>query len=384
MGLIRAALSAATSNLADQWKEFFYCDSMGKEVLMTRGIKRTSGLSSNRYGNDNVITNGSGIAVADGQCMIIVDQGKIVELCAEPGEYTFDQSSEPTVFMGDLKQSIMESLDNMLKRLSFGGDAAHDQRVYYFNTKEIIDNKFGTPNPVPFRLVDDRLGLDIDVSVRCAGVYSYKITDPVLFYMNVCGNVPREYRREELDTQLKAEFISALQPCFGKISQKGIRPNELVNHVDELAESMNEVLSAKWAETRGIDVISVAISTVSIPEEDQKMLKELQKAAALKDPTLAAAALAAAKADAMKAAAANESGAVTGFMGMGMAMNSDGTNAADLYAMGTKAAPQPEVNAAQAAETVAQATGAVNFCPNCGQKLDGAKFCPNCGRPTGN
>ena len=127
MGLIRAAISAATGNLADQWKEFFYCDSMGKEVLMTRGIKKTSGFSSNKFGHDNVITNGSGIAVADGQCMIIVDQGKIVELCAEPGEYTYDQSSEGTIFMGDLKQSIRESLDNMLKRLSFGGDAAKGQ-----------------------------------------------------------------------------------------------------------------------------------------------------------------------------------------------------------------------------------------------------------------
>ena len=383
MGLIRAAISAATGNLADQWKEFFYCDSMGKEVLMTRGIKKTSGFSSNKFGHDNVITNGSGIAVADGQCMIIVDQGKIVELCAEPGEYTYDQSSEGTIFMGDLKQSIRESLDNMLKRLSFGGDAAKDQRVYYFNTKEIIDNKFGTPNPVPFRLVDERLGLDIDVAVRCAGVYSYKITDPVLFYMNVCGNVPREYTRAELDTQLKAEFISALQPCFGKLSTQGMRPNEIVNHVEELAESMNEVLSVKWSETRGIDIISVAISTVTIPEEDQKLIKELQKAAALKDPTLAAGALAAAKAEAMKAAASNENGAAMGFMGMGLAMNSDGTNAQDLYAMGAKQ-PAPQVNAAQASETVAQATGAVNFCPNCGQKLDGAKFCPNCGRPTGN
>ena len=383
MGLIRAALSAATGNLADQWKEFFYCDSMDRNVLMTKGTKKTSGFSSNKFGSDNIITNGSGIAVADGQCMIIVDQGKIVELCAEPGEYTFDQSSEPTIFKGDLKESIMASLDNMLKRFSFGGDTAHDQRVYYFNTKEIIDNKFGTPNPVPFRLVDDRLGLDIDVAVRCAGVYSYKITDPVLFYMNVCGNVPGEYRREQLDTQLKAEFIAALQPCFGKLSEQGLRPNEIVNHLDELSEKMNETLSTKWTETRGLDVISVAINTMTIPEADQEMIKNLQKAAALKDPNMAAATIAAAQADAMKAAAANEGGAAMGFMGMGMAMNAGGSNPADLFNLG-KAAPSPQVGAAEASEAVAQATGAVNFCPNCGQKLNGAKFCPNCGRPTGN
>ena len=384
MGLIRAALSAATGNLADQWKEFFYCDSLDRNVLMTKGTKRVSGLSSNRFGSDNIITNGSGIAVADGQCMIIVDQGKIVELCAEPGEYTYDQSTEPTIFTGDLKKSLLESLDNMLKRLSFGGDTAHDQRVYYFNTKEIIDNKFGTPNPVPFRIVDKSLNLDIDVSVRCAGVYSYRITDPILFYMNVCGNVPREYRREELDTQLKAEFISALQPCFGKLSAQGIRPNELVNHLDELTEQMNETLSNKWTETRGLDVISVAINTITIPEADQEMIKSLQRAAVLKDPTMAAATLASAQAEAMKTAAANENGAAMGFLGMGMAMNAGGSNAKDLCAMGGQSAPQPTVGTAEASFAAGQATGAVNFCPNCGQKLDGAKFCPNCGRPTGN
>ena len=384
MGLIRAALSAATGNLADQWKEFFYCDSLDRNVLMTKGTKRVSGLSSNRFGSDNIITNGSGIAVADGQCMIIVDQGKIVELCAEPGEYTYDQSTEPTIFTGDLKKSLLESLDNMLKRLSFGGDTAHDQRVYYFNTKEIIDNKFGTPNPVPFRIVDKSLNLDIDVSVRCAGVYSYRITDPILFYMNVCGNVPREYRREELDTQLKAEFISALQPCFGKLSAQGIRPNELVNHLDELTEQMNETLSNKWTETRGLDVISVAINTITIPEADQEMIKSLQRAAVLKDPTMAAATLASAQAEAMKTAAANENGAAMGFMGMGMAMNAGGSNAKDLFAMGGQSAPQATVGTAEASFAAGQATGAVNFCPNCGQKLDGAKFCPNCGRPTGN
>ncbi len=380
MGLIRAAISAVTGNLSDQWKEFFYCDSIAKDVLMTRGTKKVSGLSSNKFGNDNVITNGSGIAVADGQCMIIVDQGKIVELCAEPGQYTYDQSSEPTIFVGDLKKSVLESLDNMIKRFTFGGDVAKDQRVYYFNTKEIIDNKFGTPNPVPFRIVDKSLNLDIDVSVRCAGVYSYKITDPVLFYMNVCGNVPREYRREELDTQLKAEFISALQPCFGALSEQGLRPNELVNHLTELSEQMNDTLSSKWSETRGLDVVSVAINTVTIPEADQEMIKNLQKAAVLKDPNMAAATLASAQAEAMKKAADNEGGAAIGFMGMGLAMNAGGTSAQDLYQMGQN---KPQTEAVPEAPAGGY-TGPVNYCPNCGTKLDGAKFCPNCGKPTGN
>ncbi|MBQ1430550.1 MAG: SPFH domain-containing protein [Firmicutes bacterium] len=360
MGLIRAALSAATGNLGDQWKEFFYCEAMDKEVLLTKGVKQTRLSSSNKFASDNLITNGSGIAVADGQCMIIVDNGKIVELCAEPGQYTFDQSSEGTIFQGDLKESIMQSLDNMLKRLSYGGDTAHDQRVYYFNTKEIMDNKFGTPNPVPFKIVDSSINLDMDMAVRCAGVYSFKIVDPIMFYMNVCGNVPREFRRDEIETQMKAEFISALQPAFGELSKLNLRPSDIVSHVNELTEAMNKALGDKWLNERGIQICSIAISTLTIPEEDQQTLKNLQKAKVLSDPAMGAATLAAAQADAMRDAAKNEAGAAVGFMGMGMAMNAGGVNAQQLYQMGqNQAAPQAP------APEAAYMPGQINFCPNC-------------------
>ena len=200
MGLIKAAVGAAGGVMADQWKEFFYCESMPKEVLVTKGVKRTSGRSSNTRGSDNIITSGSGIAVADGQCMMIVEQGRVVELCAEPGEFTYDASSEPSVFSGSLSAGIKNTFAQIGKRFTYGGDAGKDQRVYYFNTKELIDNKFGTPNPIPFRVVDNKIGLDVDVSVRCSGVYSYRIADPLLFYTNVCGNVEQEYTRDELDS----------------------------------------------------------------------------------------------------------------------------------------------------------------------------------------
>ena len=217
MGLIKAGIGAIGGTLADQWKEFFYCDALPADVLVTKGQKRTSSRSSNTKGNDNIISNGSGIAVADGQCMIIVEQGKVVELCAEPGQFTYDTSSEPSIFTGKLGDSLKENFKTIGKRFTLGGDTGKDQRVYYFNTKEIIDNKFGTPNPIPFRVVDKNINLDIDVSVRASGVYSYKITDPMLFYANVCGNVESEYGRDKIDTQLKTEFISALQPAFGKL-----------------------------------------------------------------------------------------------------------------------------------------------------------------------
>lgn len=246
MGLIKAGMGALGGTLADQWKEFFYCEAMDKDVMVTKGKKRTGSRSSNTKGNDNIISNGSVITVADGQCMIIVEQGKIVEVCAEPGEFKYDTSTEPSIFTGSLGTGIKETFRTIGKRFAFGGDTGKDQRVYYFNTKELVDNKFGTPNPIPFRVVDSRIGLDVDVSVRCSGVYSYKIADPLLFYANVCGNVEQDYERSELDSQLKTEFISALQPAFGRLSDLELRPNQIVSHNAELEEAMNTVLSAKW------------------------------------------------------------------------------------------------------------------------------------------
>ena len=353
MGLIKAAMGAAGGVMADQWKEFFYCDSMDKDVMVKKGQKRVSGRSSNTKGSDNIITNGSGIAVADGQCMIIVEQGKIVEVCAEPGQFTFDSSTEPSIFTGSLGSSIEATFATIGKRFTYGGDTGKDQRVYYFNTKELIDNKFGTPNPIPFRVVDSKIGLDVDVAVRCSGVYSYRIADPLLFYSNVCGNVEDEYRREELESQLKTEFISALQPAFGKLSDLELRPNQIVTHNTELENAMNESLSAKWGQLRGLQVVSIALGSVTLPEEDAEMIKQAQRTAIMRDPTMAAATMVGAQADAMKAAASNEAGAMTGFMGMGMAMNAGGggMNPQNLFAMGQQ---QEEARRQEEAQRKAQ------------------------------
>lgn len=302
--------------------------------MVVKGQKQVSGRSSNTKGSDNIISNGSGIAVADGQCMMIVEQGKIVEVCAEPGQFTYDTSSEPSIFTGNLGDSIKKTFKQIVKRFTYGGDTGKDQRVYYFNTKELIDNKFGTPNPIPFRVVDSKIGLDVDVSVRCSGVYSYKIADPLLFYTNVCGNVEKEYLREELESQLKTEFISALQPAFAALSDLELRPNQIVSHNTELENAMNEALSSKWGELRGLKVVGVALGSVTLPDEDAEMIKQAQRVAIMKDPTMAAATLVGAQADAMKAAAENPGGAMTGFMGVGMAAGAGGMNAQNLFAMG--------------------------------------------------
>ncbi len=407
MGLIKAALSAAGSVLADQWKEYFYCDALPVDVLAVKGVKKTSSRSSNTKGSDNVISSGSLIAVADGQCMMIVEQGKVVEFCAEPGEFTYDASTEPSLFAGDLGDAIKATFAAIGKRFTFGGETPKDQRVYYFNTKELLDNKFGTPNPIPFRVVDNRIGLDIDVSLRCNGIFSYKIADPVLFYTNVCGNVTAAYTRDELDRTLKTEFISALQPAMARLSAMGLRPSEIIAHNTDLEAAMNTVLSEKWGALRGLRVVSVALGSVTLPEEDQQLIKDLQKSAVMRDPTMAAATLVGAQADAMRAAASNQGGAMAGFMGMNMAQNAGGMNAQSLYAMGqqqaqqaAQAAPAGPAQAAPAADGWKCACGAVNtgkFCTECGAKkpedgwtcacgaVNKGKFCSECGakKPAG-
>ena len=369
MGLIRAAMGAAGGTLADQWKEYFYCDAIPENVLAVKGQKKTARRSSNRHGDDNVITDGSVIAVADGQCMLIVDQGKIVDMCAETGEYTYDMSSEPSLFCGSLGQGLKNMFGTMANRFTFGGEAPKDQRIYYFNTKELIGNKYGTPSPVPFRVVDQRAGIDIDVGIRCFGEYSYRVSNPMLFYTNVCGNVSEDYTRDRLDSQLKTELLTALQPAFAKIGETGIRYSQLPGHTMELADALNEVLSKKWRDLRGIEIVSFGVSSVTADEEDEKMLKELQRNAAFMDPTRAAAHLVGSQGDAMKAAAANKGGAAMAFMGMNMAGQAGGMNAQDLYAMGQQ----------QMQQQAAPAAG--GWTCSCGHTGNTGKFCGECGAP---
>ena len=376
MGLISAALSSAIGVAADQWKEYFYCDALPENVLAVKALKRSRGFGNN--GNDNVISNGSVIAVADGQCMMIVEQGKIVDLCAVAGEYVYDISTEPSVLAGgDLADNLMEVFKNIGKRFTFGGDTPKTQRIYYFNTKEITGNKYGTPSPVPFRVVDAHANIDMDIAIRCFGEYSYRITNPLLFYTNVCGNVEEPYTRSRLDSQLKSELLTALQPAFGRISDMGIRYSSLPAHTMEVADALNQVLSPKWKNLRGIEVVSCGVNSVKASEEDERMIKELQRTAALKDPDMRAAHYVNATAAAMQSAAANESaGPAMAFMGMNMAQQAGGANNPALF---QSAAPQGESWICTKCGT--RATG--KFCPECGSKKPdndpNTWTCPTCG-----
>ncbi len=394
MGLLKAGIGALSGVLADQWREYFYCEALETDVLVAKGEKRSGGRSSNKKGSDNIISNGSIIAVADGQCMIIVEQGKVVELCAEPGEFLFDNSTEPTIMFGGLnKENIKKNFAVVGKRFTFGGEPPKDQRVYYFNTKEILGNKYGTQNPVPFRVVDKNIGLDIDISIRCNGEYSYKIVDPLMFYTNVCGNVEYEYNRSEIDSQLKTELMTALQPAFAKISEMGIRYSALPGHTVELSDALNAVLSQKWTELRGIKVWSFGVNSVTASKEDEDMIKQLQRNAVMRDPTMAAAHLVGAQAQAMQDAAKNENGSMMGFMGMGFAQQAGGMNAQNLYAMGQQQGGAPQQQAA-GWKCACGATNTGKFCMECGKPqpasdgwtckcgaVNKGKFCAECGSP---
>lgn len=378
MGLIKAFAGAVGGTMADQWKEFFYCDALSENVLVAKGQKRTSRRSSNTKGEENIISNGSGIAVNEGQCMIIVSQGEVVEFCAEAGEFTYDKSTEPSLFTGSLGKGILDTFKTIGRRFTYGGDTGKDQRVYYFNTKEITGNKYGTASPVPFRVVDKNIGLDVDISIRCNGEYSYKIVDPLLFYKNVSGNVADTYTRDRIDSMLKTELLTALQPAFAKISEMGVRYSALPGHTVEIADALNEVLSKKWTELRGIRVYSFGVNSVTASEEDENMIKQYQKSAVLRDPGMAAAVLSGAQAQAMQDAAKNQGsgGAFMAFAGMNMAQGAGGINAGNLYEMSAK---QQAAKAAEEKKTTDAAKAAGAWKCECGAENTG-KFCHECGK----
>lgn len=385
MGLLKAGVGAAGGVLADQWREYFYCEALDADTLVAKGEKRVDKRGSNTKGENNVISDGSIVAVADGQCMMIVENGAVVDVCAEPGEFVYDTGTEPSVFSGKLGDMVKKSFEQVGRRFTFGGDAGKDQRIYYFNTKEIVGNKYGTASPVPFRVVDEKIGLDVDITVRCNGEYSYKLVDPLMFYKNVCGNVESAYTRDLIDSQLKSELLTALQPAFARISEMGIRYSAVPAHTRELADALNEELSHEWKERRGIEIAAFGVNTISAPEDQEQMIRDLQKAAVMANPAMAAANIASAQSDAMRTAAANPAGAAMGFMGMGMASGMGGMNATQLFGQASQAQQAPAqaqpvgAAGAVAAGTGTAAAGAAWTC-SCGAQNTG-KFCGNCGSP---
>ncbi|MCL2201463.1 MAG: SPFH domain-containing protein [Oscillospiraceae bacterium] len=374
MGLIRAIVGAAGGVLADQWVDFFSSDSMPNDVLMRQGTRPQQARSANTRGSENIISNGSKINVADGQCMIIVENGRIADFCAEPGQYTYDNTIQPSLLGGGLKD-LGASFKQVGKRFLAGGAPTDQQFIFYINTKEIIGNKIGWGN-IPFRDSE----FQMTVRVQGFGQYSFRITDPLMFYTNIVGNHQGEYRRDQLTEQMKAEVISALQPALGKIAQQGIAYDMLINYPREIGKALDEEMSAEWSERRGIDVISLAMESVTVDAQSAKKIEQLQEARALSNPMLAAGRLVAGQATAMETAAANEGGAMGAFMGMGMAQNAGGMNAQNLFQMGAQQqqqVPQPPPMPASPGPA-APATGTWT-CSACGHAGNPGRFCMECG-----
>jgi membrane protease subunit (stomatin/prohibitin family) len=380
MGLIKALTGAVGGVMADQWLEFFVCESLDANVLAAKGQKKISKRSSNTKGEDNIISNGSGIVVNKGQAAIIVDNGRIAEFCADEGHYTYDQSSEASVFYGSLDAAIIGTLKNMAERFKYGGSPGKDQRVYYFNTKEIMGNKYGTPNPIPFLVFDTYTNFRSTINLRINGEYSYRLNNPALFFANVCGNVEDVYTRDNLDSQLKSEIVTNLGAALKELGVGEY--HEITFHTAKLADILNTLLSSKWREHRGIEIVNFGLTCTASPE-DEARIKKMQDAAAMSNPALAAGRLVDAQANAMETAAGNTGGAMTGFMGMGMAGQAGGMNPQALFQMGAQQAAAQQAAQQQAApqQQASPQQPAAGWTCSCGKTGNTGKFCSDCGKP---
>ena len=371
MGLIQAFKGSVSGELANQWKELFVSDSMSADTLVKRAEHKVSGRSSNTKGDADVITKGSAIIVNEGQCALLVDSGKIIDVAAEAGAYEWEENGSASIFAGDFGDIFKE----FGRRFTFGGEKPVQQRVYFVNTKDIVGLKFGTPSPIPFRILDNNVGLDMDTTLKCNGNYSMRVSDPTQLYVSLAGNVKDEYTIEDIQDQLRATFIAALQPALGKLTNLGVRPSAIPSYTKEMSEAMGEELNSDWTNKYGLAITSVQILTTVIPDEDAATLKELQKTGAFRNQSMAGAALIGAQAEAMKNAASNPNGAMMGFMGMNMAMQAGGANAQDLLNAG---AATTGANQMVGAANGGAAVGNRWFCPNCGNENFG-NFCVNCG-----
>ncbi|MBQ1322858.1 MAG: SPFH domain-containing protein [Erysipelotrichaceae bacterium] len=353
MGLIKALTGSVIGTVLDTWKDYFVCDSLDNDTLMVKGTKRGFG------GSGDVITNGSGIIVNEGQCALIIEEGNILEVANEPGSYTFDSSLSPSIFDGGL-EGLKNSFKDAVERFTFGGEVNKSQRVYYVNTKEIMENRFGTATPIPFRVIFDKTtGSEVEISVKCNGEFTFRIVNPVVFYQKVAGNKADRFEKDELISIMKSEMMDALNPAFGKLSDLNIRYSELPSHTTEIKDALREALRTRWEENRGIALDSLTINSVTIPEADAEKIKNIQFSFINRDKDTANATIVSATADAIRDAANNANGAATGFMNVNMATN---TGAQFLQQNNT-------------------AQGGGGYCPFCGQPVpSGAKFCPSCGK----
>jgi membrane protease subunit (stomatin/prohibitin family) len=296
MGLLKAIHGAVGSVLEEQWKEYFRCDALRDDTLLVRARKQIGNRSANTRKDDDVLTNGSVISVADGQCVLIVKQGKVLEVCMEPGEHVFEDPEQ---------RGLKGFFREVGRRVAFGGGDIQPvvYRVYYMNTKEMTGIPFRSPGAIPFRLRDGVTALDLDAAVSLGGCFSYRVSDPVKLYKTIIGNVSGRFGREEIRSHMQAELAACLQPALGRMAERGLRPSQLPEQVPTLCETLRELMNARWCGEHGLELVSLALD--SFDAKDGDLIQSAQHAAMLQDPTLAAATLTQATAEALSEAAAN-------------------------------------------------------------------------------
>jgi membrane protease subunit (stomatin/prohibitin family) len=371
MGLIKALTNSAGSVVGDQFKEFVTCPTVDNDVLMVRGV--VSHGEGNSNPTEGVITNGSKIAVPQGWAMMLVDNGAITEFTSEPGEFIYDSGSEPTIFHGGLGKGILDSIKTLGSRITYGGQAARDQRVYYVNLLNVTGNKFGSAQPK--KITDEKYGM---IEVTLFGEYAYKVDDPVALVGNILGaNAKDQVRFDEVvGSQFKNEFVEQISKAIAEVMRlKKVSFGDMQMYGSDISDKMNEILSPTWKAKYGIIVTDVAMGDINVTDESMARINKIDDATIFSDAKLQSGLMATASAEALTTAAGNANGAMMGFAGMNLATNAGaGLMGAANQNVQAQAAQAPQ------AGVVAATGGAVpNFCPNCGTATNGANFCGNCG-----
>ncbi|MBO4311071.1 MAG: SPFH domain-containing protein [Lachnospiraceae bacterium] len=367
-------LGSGSTAVADQYLEYFYCDAFGEGVLAVKGKNRLA--KGNNKGSDNIISNGSIIEVNAGQAALIIDDGKVAEFCAEPGQYRYDQSTQPSIFYGNLGKNILDTFAEIGKRFAFGGELSKTQRVYYVNIIEVRNNLWGTSNPIPFFIADQVTGFQGDISLIANGEYTFHISDPIRFYSFIAANFSGEtYNKKELQSIMRSDFMTALQPALGALSDYGVglRYSAITTKTDILVEKLNEKLSDKWGKLRGMEVIDVTFNTLKATEEDEARIKQFQDTAVMMNDEMKKARMTTAWANGIENAGGNEGGAMMAFAGLNLAGNmmNQGGMGGSIFGNGQGGAPQV---------AVAQAAAPVNgWKCSCGKDGNTGKFCAECG-----
>lgn len=367
MGLLRAATS--TGAFRDQWLEYFSCDSMSNEELVKRATRITKG---NNKGNPDIISNGSVISVNEGQVAIIVSNGKIAEFCAETGAFKWENSIEPSLFCGGFFKGLIDTFKKLGERFTFSGDTPNTQRVYYVNVKEIIGNKFGTSTPMAY---DDPY-YKTALYIRYFGQYSFKITDPLMFFASISGNVSDVYKRTTLEGMITDEFMTALDTSLSLCSNSGCKFSQLPQKQREIAKFMSDTLDDEWNERRGMKIVSVAISKVTPDDKSRERIETFDTNVMHSDPNAMTGGLAYAQMQAMQKAAENEGGAMMGFAGLGMAAGAMG--GAQMGSTLINAAQKQKEAESKEAESKEVKPSADEWKCACGTVVSG-RFCPECG-----